>query len=215
MTLLLNPSENGGITGQSGGVAAILVGIALAAGSGYGLLSQSGSSTAILEPGQNLAESQFLSNKQQVDENESIILQMSTGASRRIDRWQFYGRGIVESPNSFLLGHATPPDRALHPSAHNYWLDALYNFGLLAVLPLIVLAIWTGYAVWRRRYDVMATPMLLGAAMAVAYLLLVENMITVGMRQPYPGIITFFIWGLLIARLRGSGGCASRPLVQE
>lgn len=34
------------------------------------------------------------------------------------------------------------------------------------------------------------------------YLLLFENMLKVGMRQLYPGIITLFIWGLLIARLQ-------------
>jgi len=37
---------------------------------------------------------------------------------------------------------------------------------------------------------------------AAVYLLLFENMLKVGMRQLYPGIITLFIWGLLIARLQ-------------
>jgi hypothetical protein len=37
--------------------------------------------------------------------------------------------------------------------------------------------------------------------MAYMYLLFFENMLKSGMRQPYPGIITFFIWGLLITRL--------------
>lgn len=198
--------------GRSGGLAAVVVSISLVAGSCYGLLSQVDSSTATTQPSRNLVESQFRSGKQKTDENKVGTMQMLSGAFQRVEHWQFYGRGIVESPASFLLGHATPPNRALHPSAHNYWLDALYNFGLLANLPLIVLAIWTGYEVWRRRYDVIATPLLLGAAIALAYLLLVENMVKVGMRQPYPGIITFFIWGILIARLRSFGGCATRPL---
>lgn len=119
----------------------------------------------------------------------------------RMDHWNFYARGIVESPRTFFLGHATPPDRNRHPSAHNYWLDALYNFGAIATLPLITLLLVTIRQLWRQRAAVLSRPMLLGPAMALLYLL-AENMLKVGMRQPYPGIITFFIWGLLIARLQ-------------
>ncbi len=200
---------------RSGIAAAILVGIALMVSSGYGLLSESGLMTTFLDSGENPVPNQLLGDKLKLDGDKVGTVPIPSGAAQRIDHWRFYARGVVESTSCFLLGHATPPDRAQHPSAHNYWLDALYNFGTLSVLPLLVLAIWTGYGVWRRRDDVMATPMLLGAAMAVAYLLLVENMFKVGMRQPYPGIITFFIWGLLIARLRGSAGKAVRPIVQE
>lgn len=120
----------------------------------------------------------------------------------RMTHWRFYASGLVESPRSFLLGHATPPDRVRHPSAHNYWLDALYNFGAISMLPLIILLLATIRWVWRQRRDVLSNPMLLGTTMAALYLLLFENMLKVGMRQPYPGIITFFIWGLLIARLQ-------------
>ncbi len=203
------------LMGRSGVSAAILVGTALAAGSGYGLLSQPGSSTSILEPGRNAVENQLLGDKLKLDRNNVGIVPMPSGATQRIDHWRFYGRGVVESHGSFLLGHATPPDRAQHPSAHNYWLDALYNFGMLAVLPLLVLAIWTVHIAWWHRNVVLANPLLLGTAVAAGYLLLVENMLKVGMRQPYPGIITFFIWGLLIARLRGSDRNAARPVVQE
>ena len=34
------------------------------------------------------------------------------------------------------------------------------------------------------------------------YLFFVENMLKVGLRQPYPGILSYFIWGLLIFRVR-------------
>ena len=54
---------------------------------------------------------------------------------------------------------------------------------------------------WRRRGEVFSDPTLLGSALAWAYLL-GENFLKVAMRQPYPGILTFFIWGLLIARLK-------------
>jgi hypothetical protein len=115
--------------------------------------------------------------------------------------WRYYASGVSESPGKFLFGHPTPPDRNRYPSAQNYWLDALYNFGALAMLPLIFLLLWTLRTLWQRRNDVLNNPMLFGAAMASVYLVLGENMFKVGMRQPYPGIVTFFIWGLLIGRL--------------
>jgi hypothetical protein len=124
------------------------------------------------------------------------------GGEKRMTHWHFYANGLVESPRAFFLGHATPPDRLQHPSAHNYWLDALYNFGAISMLPLIILLLATVQWTWRKRRDVLSSPVLLGTTMAALYLVLFENMFKVGMRQPYPGIITFFIWGLLIARLK-------------
>jgi hypothetical protein len=158
---------------------------------------------------------QLLSHKLRVEESDLGSPAIPLGGSQRIEHWEFYARGVLESPRSFLVGHATPPDRIQHPSAHNYWLDALYNFGMFATLPLVVLLFWTGHAIWGRRHDIMVNPLLIGTSMAVAYLLLVENMLKVGMRQPYPGIITFFIWGLLIARLRTIGGRATSSVIQE
>ena len=35
----------------------------------------------------------------------------------------------------------------------------------------------------------------------VLYLLFVDNLFRVSLRQPYSGIFTFFLWGLLISKL--------------
>jgi hypothetical protein len=124
--------------------------------------------------------------------------------SSRAEQWRVFADGIVASPGAFLFGHAVRPDRNLHPNAHNYWLDAVYSFGMLAILPLIALLAMTARLVWKQRSRVLSDPVLLGTTMAAGYLALVESMFNIGMRQPYPGIITFFILGLLISRL-GSG----------
>jgi len=86
--------------------------------------------------------------------------------------------------------------------AHNCWLDGPYNFGVISILPLIILLITTIQWIWQRRRDVLSKPVFLETTMAALYLLLFEKTLMVGMRQPYPGIITLFIWGLLIARLQ-------------
>ena len=130
---------------------------------------------------------------------------MPKGVVQRFEQWRFFYNGVLESPRSFLTGHATPPDRETHPSAHNYWLDTAYNFGTIALIPLIGMLVWTLRTLWVRRDELLEDSILFGLALAVLYLLIFENMLKVGMRQPYPGIITFFLWGLLIARLRLHG----------
>ncbi|MEK6208812.1 MAG: hypothetical protein AABM64_00350 [Pseudomonadota bacterium] len=129
----------------------------------------------------------------------------------RVEHWRFYSAGVVESPSAFLLGHASPPDRSKHPSAHNYWLDGLYNFGVLALVPIMALMFMTARMIWARRSELLCTPILLGTVVAAVYLLLIENMLKVGLRQPYPGIVGFFIWGLLLARLSALEELAPKP----
>ena len=38
-------------------------------------------------------------------------------------------------------------------------------------------------------------------SVVVFFLLFVDNFVKVGMRQPYPGIVAFFLWGILLSRL--------------
>jgi hypothetical protein len=68
--------------------------------------------------------------------------------------------------------------------------------------------------IWARRSGLLRTPVLLGTVVASAYLLLVETMLKVGLRQPYPGIVGFFIWGLLLARLSALEERARKPVDQ-
>lgn len=171
----------------------------------YGTLSQSGWLGEALNEGRAMPAQQLLGDKLILAPVEADAVEStpasSGGIAERIGYWRFYASGIAQTYRGFLFGHASPPDRQEHPSAHNYWLDALYNFGALALLPLVILLLRTIGSLWKRRAEVVSSPLLLGVSMATIYLLLGENMLKVGMRQPYPGILTFFIWGLLIARL--------------
>ena len=183
----------------------------------YGALEQAAGRNRAKDMGFSISENQYqiLSDKLALEQAGAHGIVKPIGVTERIDHWVFYGRGLIESIQDFIFGHASPPDRNIHPSAHNYWLDALYNFGALALAPLFALLLWTLSTLWKWRSRVIASPLLLGVAMATTYLLLCENMLKVGMRQPYPGIITFFIWGLLIARLDAltrQPGAAPTPL---
>lgn len=135
--------------------------------------------------------------------------------TERLGIWNFYLRGISAGDvRALLFGHPAVPERRNYPSAHNYYLDLFYNFGLAALLPILALIGYTLYLVWKRRQDVAGSIQLRGLVFVVLFIVLVENFFKVGFRQPYPGIYSFFLWGLLIkqlgahshARPAGTGG---------
>jgi len=111
----------------------------------------------------------------------------------------FYMDDIAKHPLTLLYGHSSPPARSEVSSAHNYYLDLIYNFGMLACLPLLVLALYTAYAVFQQKDDDSTLIWLLAIVM---YFVIVDNMFKVTLRQPYPGIIAFFLWGALLGVVR-------------
>jgi hypothetical protein len=127
----------------------------------------------------------------------------------RLHYWALFSRGIAESGRSALFGHAQAIDRAVAPSAHNYYLDFVYNFGVLAFLPLLFLIGYTLRALWRARETLWRSPAalpLLGLSAAVLFALFMDSVFKVPLRQPYPGIFFFFLWGLLLAQLQPARG---------
>ncbi|TLP61153.1 MULTISPECIES: hypothetical protein [Pseudomonas] len=133
----------------------------------------------------------------------------------RLKYWTFYYIGVSESWRAFLLGHEHPPERKSYPSAHNYYLDFVYNFGFLALLPLLTLMLYTLHGVWKNRRGIFAEPGVLAVVGVLLFTLLVDNSFKVGMRQPYPGIVSFFLWGMLLAWLwrltQAPGSHVDRP----
>jgi len=126
---------------------------------------------------------------------------MPVNVQDRLQYWKIYWDGITESPKTFVFGHAQRPDRQLVPSAHNYYLDLVYNFGFVALLPLIYLIIYTLNRLFQRWKTGFLPLDLLGLAALVLFFVLIDNSLKVGFRQPYPGIIMFFLWGVLLSRL--------------
>lgn len=123
------------------------------------------------------------------------------GIVQRSIYWEYYGRGATRDVKSFLMGNAKVAARRDNPSAHNYYLDFLYHFGFLSLMPFLVFIGATLYGIYRRRRDIIASPQLMGITIVFLYLVFIENMFKVGMREPYPGIFTFFLWGILISKL--------------
>ncbi|MBX9903498.1 MAG: glycosyltransferase [Burkholderiales bacterium] len=127
----------------------------------------------------------------------------------RIEDWMLFGRPIFSSTTSFFFGHP-PMDRSVRTSAHNYYIDLVYNFGIIALLPIGALFVYTTRLLWQRRKDLFESQRLLWLAILVAFFIIIDSNFKVTLRQPYPGIFAFFLWGLLLARLRIPG--TERPI---
>ncbi|WP_050463135.1 hypothetical protein [Herbaspirillum autotrophicum] len=124
-----------------------------------------------------------------------------SSVDQRLDHWKYYFSQITNGPKSFFLGVSAPPDRDRYPSAYNYYLDFIYNFGVLAFFPLLFVIGSTLVQIVICRREVFESPALLGLGLVVLFLLIVDNSLKVGLRQPYPGIFTFFLWGILLTKL--------------
>jgi uncharacterized membrane protein YozB (DUF420 family) len=130
------------------------------------------------------------------------VAMLPSNLIERLHDWGLYASGIGTSWSTVLFGHARPLDRRVLSSAHNYYLDFVYNFGAIAILPLLALIAVTLQLAWRHRSAIHSDTGLVGITLVVLFLVLVDNNFKVSLRQPYPGIITFFLWGVLLTRLR-------------
>ena len=138
----------------------------------------------------------YLSNSQQSQEQKS---ELPTDVLERKAIALFYIGDIAKHPLTLLYGHSSPPPRNEVSNAHNYYLDLIYNFGLLACLPLLALTLYTAYAVYKQKDEDNALIWLLAIVM---YFVIVDNLFKTALRQPYPGIIAFFLWGALLGVVR-------------
>ena len=120
--------------------------------------------------------------------------------------WAYYGAGVFESPKVFLFGHQSRPDRRLHPSASNYYLDLLYNFGAVSLLPFLYLIFATLRKCWKAHKVKQMKPSLLMLMMVVFFFILIDNFLHMSFRQPYSGMIIFFLWGLLLSEISNIKG---------
>ena len=127
---------------------------------------------------------------------------LPSNASERWADWSLFGSGIMESPRTMVLGHAAPIDRAVKSSAHNWYIDIVYSFGLVSLLPVFLLIGYTAHLIWRARSHLTLDTRWL--AFVVLFLVVIDSNFKVTLRQPYPGIFSYFLWGLLLTRLGDS-----------
>jgi len=146
-----------------------------------------------------------LTTAQVIEDNVAVM----DNVSEKVNIWKFYIDEIASTGNEWAFGHQRPPDRKLYLSAHNYYLDFIYNFGLIAFVPILWLMVFTIRKIGRHWKEITADPFFVALTGAVLFLLLVDNFVKVGLRQAYPGIVTFFLWGVLLSKLSELGRAAA------
>jgi hypothetical protein len=143
----------------------------------------------------------------------SFVQKFSSGAGlpvnilERTDYWSYFSGKVFDDSMGLLLGHAQAIDRNLYPSSHNYYLDVLYAFGCVGLLPLFGLILYTLFKVASGFLGLWRQPALLGLVGVLLFWVLVDNSLKVGLRQPYSGILTFFFWGVLLAQFARPAAC--------
>jgi hypothetical protein len=162
--------------------------------------------SSLLEPNLKQKNSYFTDLQNQPIEVEKTTSVLQVDFVQHLPSWKYHFAGIKDNAKSVVFGHAERPDRTIYPSAYNYYLDFGYNFGLLAMIPLFWLIFYTlklirQFATTNAYYDKGNVFLLFTLSGMVLYLLFVDNSLKVSLRQPYSGIFTFFLWGLLISKL--------------
>ena len=127
---------------------------------------------------------------------------LPSNVSERLADWRLFGSGIIENPRTMVLGHAAPMVREVKSSAHNWYIDIVYTFGLMSLLPVFLLIGYTSYLFWQTRGHLAFDTLWL--AFAVLFLVLIDSNFKVTLRQPYSGVFSYFLWGLLLTRLGDS-----------
>lgn len=123
-----------------------------------------------------------------------------SNVQERFGDWKFFGGAIFESAKTVLVGHPQPMPREIKSSPHNWYIDMGYTFGLVGILPVLLLAAYTAGLCWEHRRTLPTETWWL--VVLVFYLVIVDSNFKVTLRQPYPGIFAYFLWGLLLSRLR-------------
>lgn len=122
-----------------------------------------------------------------------------SNVQERLNDWQFFGSEILESKKTLLVGHPQPMPRQIKSSPHNWYVDVAYTFGLVGLLPTLLMIAFTTYLCWTQRKTLPVQIWWLAGI--VFYLVIVDSNFKVTLRQPYPGIFSYFMWGLLLSAL--------------
>jgi len=152
-------------------------------------------------PTQNLPENLQTKNSYLLRMEGTMLDSLPGNLKERVVYWWYFAEGVFDSKKTLAFGHSVRPDRQFFPSAHNYYLDLAYNFGVIALIPFVFLLAGTAYGCIRVLRTQSVTPDVIFLMFSVGYFIIVDNSLKVGFRQPYPGMIMFFLWGMLLTRL--------------
>lgn len=87
----------------------------------------------------------------------------------------------------------------------NYYLDYIYNFGLISLIPLLFLIYYTIETTYKLRKKVFKNFSNHILFFLFIFILFIDSFLRTGLKQPFIGIIYYFIWGIYLSKIRSAG----------
>ena len=116
--------------------------------------------------------------------------------------YNIYFTEIISSPYNLLFGSNINNELYKNTSGiYNYYLDFIYNFGLVSLIPLIILMFLTIRKTLVLKNTFILDPQNASKFFILILILFLDSFLKVSLKQPYIGIIIFFIWGIYYSNL--------------
>ncbi len=115
----------------------------------------------------------------------------------RHEVYKEYINTIKNNPRVLFFGYSDDALSVQYHSAHNYYLEIIYNFGIFALIPIMYLIYKTTIKIYQNTNNFIEYPESIGLILFFLFIVIIDSLFKVGMKQPYPGILIFFMWGLL------------------
>ena len=134
---------------------------------------------------------------------DKITFDIDTFLKYKINYYQTYYLEITKNINNFLFGSNAVGELYNNISGiFNYYLDFIYNFGFLAITPLFALIFLTIRNTYKTRKLLILDKYNLSLFLIILIILFIDSFLKVSLKQPYIGIIIYFIWGVYYSRIK-------------
>ena len=120
----------------------------------------------------------------------------------RIDWYNIYFLEITSSIKTFFLGSNINNELyKITPGVFNYYLDFIYNFGFISIIPLLLLILLTIHKITKQIKNNVISHENLFIITVLIVILFIDSFLKVSLKQPYIGIIVYFLWGIGLSNL--------------
>lgn len=131
----------------------------------------------------------FIENKLKID--EILKGKLPDNITQRYKIWSHYYNYFESNPKALITGSDNLSLNKKYQSAHNFFLEGIYRFGILITIPYFFLLIYLikSFITYRKNFEIRMSLVFL-----MIYLFL-ENSFKISIIQPYSGLISFFMIG--------------------
>lgn len=120
-----------------------------------------------------------------------VNLELPDSFTLRVHIFDTYIKDILEKNLLFLGSRSFELDKKYN-GAHNLFIDSIYKFGILLAIPFFYLFIFIFFSIIKE-----TDPQKKNILIIYFIFLLIENFFKVSLKQPYSGIISYYIFAIL------------------